>query len=65
MIDTTSDQGIQNELLDQDFIPFPSFNKSPSFNNSNDSDDSSSTSATDESELYNSDNDYSWQCRRC
>jgi hypothetical protein len=58
ILDTTGDQSIQ---LQQDFIPFPSFNNNG--NDNSDDPDNSSISGSEDSEPYNSDNDYSWHGR--
>jgi hypothetical protein len=51
VVDTTGDQS-----LGQDFMSFPDFL-------SGDDDDSGASDASDESGLYNSDNEYSWNSR--
>jgi hypothetical protein len=50
IVDIAGDQSLK-----QDFLPFPSINS--------DDDDDSSTPGSDESGLYDSDNDYSWYGR--
>jgi hypothetical protein len=64
VLDSTGDQDIQHEVL-QDFIPFPSFSNEDDDDDDSDDDDSkdSSISGSEDSELYNSDNDYSWHGR--